>query len=239
MKKTLFFVMILAVMAVSCKKSDSNSKELNKELNYYDSDPIVMALSGPENPQHNFDHKIQVTSDYDITYTAINPDTLSVILVSGDGYLHGRNVGTAQVKMDNGFENRMVDVIVKLFIEPTFDFGCNSSKIRELYGSPYRSQYIQDTILVYQYTAPAGYSYACGEMDFYFDKGEYYISSVYIKPSVDLMLDRYLTENFNLDTIYGDTLSIFRYKEDNTIRCEVSLTHNDWNEFLLVYYKGN
>ena len=239
MKKTLFFVMILAVMAVSCKKSDSNSKELNKELNYHDSDPIVMALSGNENPQHQFDHKIQVTSDYDITYTAINPDTLSVILVSRDGYLHGRNVGTAKVKMDNGFENRMVDVIVKLFIEPTFDFGCNSSKIRELYGSPFASAYIQDTILVYQYTASAGYSYAGGEMDFYFNNGEYYLSSVYIKPTVDLMLDRYLTENFNLDTIYGDTLSIFRYKEDNSIRCEGSLTHNQWNEFLLVYYKKN
>ena len=167
MKKTVFFLIILALLATGCKKKKS------KDLNYNDANPIVMALSGPEHnpsiPPHHFDHLIQVTSDYDITFKAINPNNLSVISVSSDGYIHGINVGEAKVKIDNSYESRVVDVIVKLFIEPTFEFGCASSRIRDLYGRPFESGWLPgDTILCYRYTASLGYSYACGEMDFFF-----------------------------------------------------------------------
>ena len=239
MKKTLFFMMILAVLATGCKKDNKS-----KSLNYNDSDPIVMSLSGPEHiqniPTHYFDHKLQVTSDYDITYSAINPDSIEVIKVSSDGYIHGKNVGEAKVKLDNGYESKTVDVTVDLFIEPTFDFGCNASKIWNMYGNPYYQVELPgDTVLVYLYTSNHGYSYACGEMDFFFLNGSYYESDVFIRPSVEYLMNNYLNDNFRLDTILGDTLSVYRYKLDESIICGKFASHNQWNEWCLFYIQLN
>lgn len=235
MKKILFFMMILAFLATGCKKDKKS-----KTLNYNDSDPIEMTLSGPEHnpniPPHHFDHKIQVTSDYDITYTAINPGTITVLSVSSDGYLHGTNVGTAAIKMDNGYENRVVNVIVSLFRQPTFEFGCASSRIRDIYGRPYESGWLPgDTILCYRYTTSLGYSYACGEMDFFFYDRQYYESDVYIKQDCEYLLDNYLSENFNYNSTIGDTLDIYKYKEDTTIICGKFASHNQWDEWCLFY----
>ena len=238
MKKVLFFIMIFGVLFTSCKKKESKSTSLN----YTDSNPISMTLSGPEHisnvPAHYFDHQIEVSSDYSITYSAINPDSIDIIKVSSDGYLHGKNVGSAKVKMDNGYENLTVNVDVSLFREPTFEFGCPSSRIRELYGSPYNSAYL-DTILVYQYTASQGYSYACGEMDFFFYNGGYYEADVYIRPSVEYLLNNYLNDNFNLYTTLADTLDIYKNKIDTTIICGKFDSHNPWNEFCLFYFRDN
>jgi len=231
MKKTLFFIMILAVLTTGC-----NRNKKSKSLNYNDSNPIVMALSGLT---HDFDYQINVSSDYDISYKAINPDGLEVITVSGGGKIHGKNVGSAQVKMDNGYENLTVDVIVDLFRQPTFEFGCNSERIRQLYGRPFNSAII-DTLLIYQYTASHGYSYACGEMDFFFYNGAYYEADVYIRPDVEYLLDSvYLKENFNYHSTVGDTLDIYKYKNDTTIICGKFDSHNQWNEFCLFYYRSN
>ena len=239
MKKTLFFVMILAVLATGCKKDNKS-----KSLNYNDSDPIVMALSGPEYipnvPTHYFDHKIQVSSDYDITYSAINPNNIEVIKVSSDGYIHGKNVGEARVKIDNGNEAKTVDVEVDLFIEPTFEFGCGTSRVRSLYGSPYQATYVEDTILLYRYTANHGYSYACGEMDFFFYDGEYFESDVYIKKSVDYLLGLYLEDNFVIDTaLCNDTIDVYRNKLDSSIICGKFDPHNVWNEWCMFYVRLN
>ncbi len=227
MKKTLFFMMILAVLATGCK----NNKK-SKSLNYSDSNPISMVLQG--------NHQIAASSDYDISYSAINSDPhIEVITVSGSGKIHGKNVGTAQVKIDNSYESRVVDVIVDLFIEPTFEFGCNSERIRQLYGRPFNSAII-DTLLIYQYTASHGYSYACGEMDFFFYNGAYYEADVYIRPDVEYLLDSvYLKENFNYHSTVGDTLDIYKYKNDTTIICGKFDSHNQWNEFCLFYYRSN
>lgn len=157
--------------------------------------------------------------------------------VSDDGVLNGRNVGSAQVTLDNGFHSLTVDVIVDLFREPTFEFGCYTNRIRELYGNPYMSGYINDTILVYQYTGPGGYSYACGEMDFIFEDAGYCEADVYIRSSVGLLLNRYLDERFTLETIIGDTLYLYRFKLDNNIVCGKFDSHNQWDEICLFYIK--
>ena len=225
MKKTLFFIMILAVLATGC-----NRKKKSKDLNYNDSNPIEMVLRG--------NHQIKAESDYDISYKAINPSNATVIEVSGGGNIYGKNVGSAQVKMDNGYENLTVDVIVDLFRQPTFEFGCNSERIRQLYGRPFNSAII-DTLLIYQYTASQGYSYACGEMDFFFYNGAYYEADVYIRPSVDYLLNNYISENFNYHSTVGDTLDIYKYKNDTTIICGKFDSHNQWNEFCLFYYRSN
>lgn len=224
MKKTVFFLIILALLATGCKKKKS------KDLNYNDANPIEMVLKG--------NHQIQASSDYDISYSAINPN-FTVIEVSNGGNIYGKNVGTAKVKIDNSYESRVIDVVVNLFKEPTFEFGCASSRIRELYGRPFESGWLPgDTILCYRYTASSGYSYACGEMDFFFHNRQYYESDVYIRPNVVDLMNDYLTENFNHYGTIGDTLEVYKYKNDTTIICGKFASHNEWNEWCLFYYRS-
>lgn len=234
MKKTLFFMIILAVFATGCKK------EKSKALNYNDTDPIEMVLQG--------NHQIKVSSDYDVSYTAINNSDKTVITVSGGGNLYGKNVGTAQVKMSNSYQEKTVDVNVTLFQEPTFDFGCGTDKIKKLYGQPYASGFVSDTILAYQYTQTPGYngnySFACGEMDFFFYDGVYFESDLYIRPQVEYLLNNYLDENFNfshhiLDTITNDTVFIYHNKIDEDVICGRRLSHNTWNEIILFYFRND
>lgn len=218
MKKVLFIsVLAFAILATGCKK------EKSKSLEYNDSNPINMVLRG--------EHQIDVSSAYDITYKSLNETTVTV---TKSGKLYGKNVGEAKVQIDNGYESRTIDVIVDLFTEPTFEFGCNTGRIKALYGEPIAAGYV-DTILVYQYTTNTGYSYACGEMDFFFYNGQYFESDVYIRPNVEILLNRYLEENFTLDTIVGDTLSLYRYQLDNNIICGKYASHNQWDEWCLFY----
>ena len=238
MKKTVFFLIILALLATGCKKKKS------KDLNYNDSDPIEMVLRG--------NHQIQASSDYDISYSAINPN-FTVIEVSNGGNIYGKNVGNAKVKIDNSYESRVIDVVVNLFKEPTFEFGCTSSRIRELYGRPFESGYLPgDTILCYRYTASNGYSYACGEMDFFFYNRRYYESDVYIRPKVEDLLDDYVNDNFNhtsdrFDTIVSpytqvDTIiktSYYRNKVNASLVCGITPSLNQWHEWVVFYYPSN
>lgn len=224
MKKTVFFMIMLAVLATGCNKN-----EKSKALNYNDSNPIKMVLRG--------EHQISVTSDYDISYTAINDDK-EVITVTSAGKLYGKNVGTAHVKISNSHNEITVPVDVDLFTEPTFNFGCSTSKIKELYGQPIKAEQVNDTVLAYVYTSSQGYSYACGEMDFFFDEGAYYAANLYIKKSVEFMMNKYLDDNFNL---YGHSdsldLDIYINKLDNSIVCEKFDANNEWNEWCLFYYQ--
>lgn len=202
------------------------TEQICDELVYNDDNPIHLVLRE--------EHKIVDSSAYPITYTSSDN---TYVTVSDDGVLNGRNVGSAQVTLDNGFHSLTVDVIVDLFREPTFEFGCYTNRIRELYGNPYMSGYINDTILVYQYTGPGGYSYACGEMDFIFEDAGYCEADVYIRSSVGLLLNRYLDERFTLETIIGDTLYLYRFKLDNNIVCGKFDSHNQWDEICLFYIK--
>lgn len=226
MKKTLFFMIVLAVFATGCKKDKSTA------LNYNGSNPIEMVLRE--------EYQIPTSSDYNITYTAINENpNIEVITVNENGLIYGKNVGSAKVKISNGHAEKTIDVNVSLFEEPTFEFGCGTGRIRDLYGSPYQYDYIDDTTLVYQYVASQGYSYACGEMDFFFNEGAYYEADIYIRPSVEYLLNKYLTENFNYHSTVGDTLDLYKYKHDTTIVCGKFDSHNPWNEFCLFYVRMN
>ena len=243
MKKILLVLtLVIMIVATGCNKNKKS-----KSLNYNDSNPIVMALSGTT---HQFDRKIQVSSDYDITYTAVNDPNYPVITVTSDGYIHGKNVGTAKVDISNGYESMTVDVEVDLFIEPTFDFGCSVDKIYSLYGAPYQWGTNSEGILVYQYTSYYGYSYACGEMDFFFNEEGYYESDVYIRPTVEYQLNNYISDNFNHINDYNDTIvspytsqdtiitvSLYRSKYDSHVICGKRPALNQWREILLYYFK--
>lgn len=229
MKKVLFLsVIALAILASGCKKNKS------KALEYNDSNPINMVLRGY--------HQIEASSEYDITYKSLNE---TAVTVTKSGKLYGKNVGEAQVKIDNGYESRTIDVIVDLFTEPTFEFGCNTGRIKALYGEPIAAGYV-DTILVYTYTTNNGYSYACGQMDFFFYNGSYFESDVYIRPNVEVLLNRYLNENFTaIDTlkVYNPYIedstdaAIFRNKLDNNVMCGKYAAQNEpYNEWLIFYF---
>jgi len=227
---TTYHVRAFALDGMQCYFGEEKvftTEQMWDELYYNDDNPIHLALRE--------EHKIADSSAYPITYTS--SDNMYVT-VSDDGVLTGRNVGSAQVTLDNGFHSLTIDVIVDLFREPTFEFGCNTSRIREIYGIPYNSAYIND-ILIYQYTSNQGYSYACGEMDFFFDNGSYIEADVYIRPSVEFVLSRYLDENFTFVTILNDTISLYRNKIDNSVMCGKFDSHNQWNEICLFYFKDD
>lgn len=232
MKKTLFFMIILAVLATGCKKDKS------KSLNYNDSNPIEMVHQG----EYDIYRQINVTSDYDITFKSLNE---SVLTVTSDGKMKSKTVGTGKVNIDNGYEDMTVDVNVRLFREPSFEFGCNINRIKNLFGAPFDEGTLPDADTVYclQYTQTPGchgnYSYACGEMDFFFYEGAYYEADVYIRHSTEYLLNNYLTENFNYHSTIGDTLDLYKYKLDTTIICGKFDSHNQWDEFCLFYIQEN
>ena len=227
MKKTLLFMLILALMATGCKKK--------RALNYNDSDPISMALLDY--------HQIQASSHHDISYTAINSNpNATIIEVNSDGLIYGKNVGRAKVKLDNSYEERVIDVIVNLFREPTFSFGCSVSKIASLYGTPKNEDQgwlPGDSIFYYRYLWGSNItSWTCPEVDFFFKNGAYYEADAYIKYDFEDLLNNYLTDNFNYYTTLGDTLDVYKYKKDTTIICCKFASHNPWNEWCVFYYKN-
>ena len=237
MKKVLFFMMVLAILVTSC------SKDKSKSLDYYDGNPIEMVLQG--------EHTINVSSDYDISFTAIN-EGVEVITVDGNGKLFGKNVGNAKVWISNGYEGKTVDVVVSLFREPTFEFGCNSERIRQLYGAPYYSAYVQDTLLVYQYTNQTAYGFysaACYQMLFYFYNQHYIESDLYIRKDYNNpLLINYLDENFDyfftIPNYYYDNnithdsvpATIYKSKFNENVRCGRFEHSNTYDDICLFYY---
>lgn len=227
MKKTLFLMVIIAALATGCNKS--------KNLDFKDTDPLQIALRD--------NYKVNVSSDYDITFTSANP----LVVEPKDGKLYGKNVGSTQITMDNGYKSMTVGANVSLFIQPTFEFGCSSSRIKSLYGNPYQSGYNDAGTLVYVYTMKTDegyYSWACGEMDFFFNDGKYIEADLYIRNGVDYLLENYLTENFNpVDTVYlhlTETDSVLTCLYRNKVEEHVILgkypSGNQYNETLLFYY---
>lgn len=226
-------MMILAIMATGCKKK-------SQDLNYKESEPLELALRD--------EHKINVSSDYDVTYTSSNPLCVEANYHNINGNIFAKNVGSAQLTMSNGYNSKTVTVNVSLFIQPTFDFGCRPSVIESLYGQPYQSGYNpDDNYLVYRYTMKTNegnYSWACGEMDFFFDDDKYVEADVYVREGVDYMLNKYLDDNFNIyDSLYihiSETDSVFahiyRNKIDETVFCGKYFSGDQWNETKLFYF---
>ena len=230
-QETKYYVRAYALRGLEYYYGETKSfttEQILDELVYNDENPIHLALRE--------EHKIADSSAYPITYSTSDD---MYVTVSDDGVLFGKNVGSAQVTLDNGFHSLTVDVIVDLFREPTFEFGCGGDRIRELYGNPYQAGYVNDTLLVYKYTGYNGYSYACGEMDFCFDNGSYFEADLYIRPTVEHLLNCYLEENFTFETTLNDTISIYRNKIDNSVMCGKYDSHNPWNEICLYYFRAD
>lgn len=230
MKNTFVLIAILAIFATGCKK------EKSKSLNYNDANPITIALRD--------NHLINVSSNYDISYSSSDEN---VATVSQNGNIYGKNVGNAQVTLSNSYESKTVDVNVDLFVEPTFEFGCNKQRIKDLYGEPYNSGSTPSGLYVYQYTQKTNdgyYSYACGEMDFFFNNNAYIEAQLYIRKNLDILLDKYIDDNFILyDTVQqitnNDTVDcyLYRNKFDETVTMGKFPSGNQYDETVLYYYQ--
>lgn len=228
-QETKYYVRAYALRGLEYYYGETKSfttEQILDDLVYNDENPIHLALRE--------EHKIADSSAYPITYSTSDD---MYVTVSDDGVLFGKNVGSAQVTLDNGYHSLTIDVIVDLFREPTFEFGCNTNRIEEIYGEPYSSYYINDSLTISRYTSNSGYSYACWEMQFLFWQESYTQANVYIKQDFDLLLSNYLENNFDLITITNENSYVFRSKIDNSIICEKRLNANQYDDVLLMYYK--
>ena len=168
-------------------------------------------------------HTIAVESDYDISYEIIRTNPYPVLRWQSHGVLKSLNVGTDKVTISNGYETKTVDVVVDVFTEPTFEFGCAPARIRELYGTKYQGAYVTDHDIQYLRYVYIGdesnnymYSPTCYHMDFYFQDSQYIVSQVFIrKNNIEIPLKNYIDDNFDsLRTIpkyyYDGVISICR-----------------------------
>lgn len=220
-KKYAILLIAIALITTACNKK-------NQDLNYNGANPIKIALRDTL--------KLDIKSDYDVTLTSDNERDVAVI----DGNsIYGKNVGSANVKMDNGYKNLTVPVTVDLFIEPSFNFGCSMSDIINDFGEPDYS-YGDSTIVYGNANNNNNFvSYTCTQMNYFFNDGAYYMSSVYIKKLVDFQLDKYLDDHFVFDSIFTtDSIEYFMYhgKDDIHLKCDKIEGVNDWNDNCLFYY---
>lgn len=211
------------------------------QIYYNDADTINIVLRE--------EYHVDVTSECALAFASSDDLILSIL---DNGCIYGKNIGQARLTIYNSYKSMTVVVNVNLFREPTFEFGCSPNYISELYGEPFQSGYNNEGMLVYRYTSNQGYSYACSEMDVFFEYGCYIESDLYIRPSCEILLDNYLNENFDhiydyYDTIVNPnssqntivTVSIYKNKFDEDVYCGKRLAMNSWNEILLYYFKDD
>lgn len=225
MKKTqILFIIAAALLAASCNKK-------TKDLNYNGENPIVIALHDSIQPD--------IDSDYDVMLTSDNNKFVTILK---SGMVYGKNVGEANINMDNGYNKLTIPVNVDLFIEPTFNFGCTADEIIKQHGEPdFR---FGDSIIVYGNSNNDNMfvSFACTQMAFYLNNNYYYESDVYLKGDLEYLLNKYLEDRYVFDTIItNDDNEYFYYhnKADSRIMCGKVKNANQWDDFCLFYYSTN
>ena len=240
MKRTVFFMIILAVLASGCGKKDEKSTSLN----YSDRNPIRMVFQDT--------HKIAVESDYDITYEIVGLNSFPVLRFKHIGVLEAMNVGSDKVKMTNGYDTKFVDVIVDLFTEPSYEFGCNGSRIRSLFGTPRIGT--SGDYTYYQYIGKPENNYmlspTCFQMVFWFENNGYIKSDLYLRSkNIDIPLKNYFRDNF--DSLYTvnngfydslvthDTVPVtyYRSKTHPEVLCGTHKHGNKYDDIKVFYYE--
>lgn len=225
MKKPLILMAILClILTTNCKKKE----DTKTKLEYLGENPIEMALLD--------ELTLNVSSEYPVTVKSLNDKYITVI----DGLkIKGKNVGSGEIELDNGHETLRIPVNVRLFKEPSFNFGCSKADIRAKHGNP---DYIfGDSVYIYgNYNQTSMFvSYACTQMNFLFSQsGNYAESHVFIIDDVNTLLEKYLTEDFiPYDTLEPAADSIYYFyknRADNRIICG---RYNEVNKGLEPPYK--
>lgn len=197
MKKLALFLITFSICSIFCSCHVLD----NKKINYDGPSTINIALRESLN--------LNASSKEALTYYS---DNELYVTVSPDGVINGKNVGSANITISNSENSITVNVVVSLFEEPTLDFYVSKDEIKRIYGEP---RYIHDNnVFVYGGGNNEWYSWAVWEMYFFFNEYDaYYESDLYIRNDLDLLLSKYLNDNYfyyrtiaeaesNTDSIY-------------------------------------
>ncbi|MGN0032216.1 MAG: hypothetical protein ACI358_00290 [Candidatus Limimorpha sp.] len=216
------------LMCFSACKEKGNDTVLTTDMSYNGEDSIVMVFGNKQ--------KLNVVSDYEVSYKSSNEN---IVTCHSDGVLEAKSIGNATVSFNNGYHKKEINVDVILFEEPTFEFGCSSYRIKEIYGNP--DYHFGDSIFIYGAHDP-GYSKACWQMDFFFDENSYIQSDVYIRSNYEALVNKYLNDYFTFDSLFiaNDSTSIYIYHNNPmpNIVCGKIYDYNQWGDLCLFYFNS-
>lgn len=190
MKKIALFLLGITIFLTSCKPKDKF------EIKYNGDSTINIVLT----EEYNLD----ITSEDNLTFYS---DNEIIATVSPSGVVKGKNIGEANIIASNSQNSITIKVVVSLFEEPTFNFYCNQSYIKNLYGTPRREN---DSVFVYG-GSEEWYSFAVWEMDFFFINKKYVEADLYIRKDLEVRIDEYLNKNFFYKDQFTDTNSNITY----------------------------
>lgn len=222
MKKTALILLFACIFFSSCK---------DNSIKYNGPDVINIVLREEFN--------LNASSQDPLSYHSDNERNVTV---SPNGVIYGKNVGEANVTISNTEKQLSIPVIVSLFEEPTLKFGASTKEIKALYGEPKHN--LGDSVYIYG-SGQDWYSWAAWEMDFFFNDDHYYESNIYIRNDLELLLNKYLDENYFFnkiltDTIDGEERTLYIYldnKNPNDAKVIVGKQYNagPYKDILLVY----
>lgn len=200
MKKIALILLGICLSLGSCKPKDKT------QIHYDGKNIIDIALLEK--------YDLDATSESELTFYS---DNEMIVTVDPNGIIMGKNIGEANITIQNPYNSITVKVIVNLFEEPTLEFGCSINHIKSIYGEP---KHYNDSILIYG-SGNDWYSYAVWEMDFFFINNQYVESDLYIRKDLDMRLEEYLNKNFFYNsTVYNTSTNDSCYVYLNDINPE-------------------
>lgn len=204
MKKIALILLGICLVFNSCKPKDKT------KINYDGESTIDIVLLE--------EYDLGATSESDLTYYS---DNEMVVTVNSNGVIRGKNVGEANVTIENSVNSITIKVIVSLFEEPTFNFGISPISIKNIYGIP--DYQFGDSIYIYGGGSSPDdwYSYAVWKMDFFFKYNFYYESDLYINSDLKIRIDQFLAEKYHFYQTLTDTIS--SNGEDEIVTLELFL----------------
>ncbi len=149
-------------------------------------------------------YNIDADSKEPIVYSSDNNLIVDII---DDRTILGKNIGEANVTLSNTSDELSIPVIVSLFEEPSLNFYCSLSDIKDLYGTP---RIETDSVFVYG-GSEDWYSFAVWEMDIFFIDKKYVEADLYIQKDLEIRIDEYLNEKFFFKNQFTDTDSNITY----------------------------
>lgn len=204
MKKIALILLGICLVFNSCKPKDKT------KINYDGESTIDIVLLE--------EYDLGATSESDLTYYS---DNEMVVTVNSNGVIRGKNVGEANVTIENSVNSITIKVIVSLFEEPTFNFGISPISIKNIYGIP--DYQFGDSIYIYGGGSSPDdwYSYSVWKMDFFFKYNFYYESDLYINSDLKIRIDQFLAEKYHFYQTLTDTIS--SNGEDEIVTLELFL----------------
>ena len=206
MKKIALFLLGITILLSSCRPKDK----------------YEICYDGPK------EINISLTEEYNLNISSEDPLTLYsdnelIVAVSPNGIIKGKNIGEANIIASNSQNSITIKIVVSLFEEPTFNFYCKPSHIKDLYGAP---RIETDSVYVYG-GSEEWHSFAVWEMDIFFIDKKYVEADLYIRKDLDARIDEYLNTKFFYRNKFTDT--------DNNITYDIYLNdENPENATVLV-----